>query len=110
MLLSIIFESIEMEECSVAAAIRVKCEPGCVNFKKALDACAARIDAVKAKHPDASCELQYFDFQACVDKCVCILLDFHAIDHQKQNNKLIKLFFHVFTILQHRSLLSCSQN
>jgi ubiquinol-cytochrome c reductase subunit 6 len=59
-----------MEECNIAAQIRVKCEPGCVGFKKALDACAARVETLKEKHPDANCELQYFDYQACLDKCV----------------------------------------
>lgn len=59
-----------MEECKIAASIRVKCEPGCVAFKKALDACATRVEALKDKHPEANCELQYFDYQACVDKCV----------------------------------------
>jgi hypothetical protein len=67
---SVPYQSI-MEECKVASAIRVKCEPSCVGFKKALDACAARLPTVQEKHPEANCELQYFDMQACLDKCVC---------------------------------------
>lgn len=61
-----------MDPCPTAQPVIDNCEKKCVNLKKLLDSCADRIESVKLKNPEATCELQFFDWKTCVDSCVCI--------------------------------------
>uniref|UniRef100_A0A6B2LXN0 Ubiquinol-cytochrome C reductase hinge domain-containing protein n=1 Tax=Arcella intermedia TaxID=1963864 RepID=A0A6B2LXN0_9EUKA len=54
--------------CPVLEKTMEECKPSCVNYFDAYHQCVKRVGEEPPK--GVNCELQYFDYYHCLDKCV----------------------------------------